>query len=152
VYNLSNLQDKYIHLTNDAVQKKSEEYGKHENGNKVSLVEFSKYLENNHKVQFDPLFQTMKSIARTSIESVYYKIDPNRINNTFEVFGLDFMIDTQFDVYLIEINTNPDITACCQLLLKLMSHLVENILRITVDTIFPPPHIINSPFKKPYIP
>ena len=39
--------------------------------------------------------------------------DINRLNNTFEVFGLDFMIDSNFNVFLIEINTNPDITACC---------------------------------------
>ena len=29
-----------IHLTNDAVQKKGEEYGKFENGNKVKLQNF----------------------------------------------------------------------------------------------------------------
>jgi hypothetical protein len=32
---LKNLQNKMIHLTNDAIQKKSEEYGKFEGGNKV---------------------------------------------------------------------------------------------------------------------
>ena len=38
-YNLCNLS-KYIHLTNDAVQKQSEDYGKHEFGNKVSFSEY----------------------------------------------------------------------------------------------------------------
>ena len=33
-----------VHLTNDAIQKKSEEYGKFEGGNKISYKEFSKYL------------------------------------------------------------------------------------------------------------
>ena len=52
-----------IHLTNDAVQKKGEEYGKFENGNKVrldnvafinnlvfqlSFNEFQRYLDNQH--------------------------------------------------------------------------------------------------------
>lgn len=32
--------NKYIHLTNDAVQKKSEDYGRFEFGNKVSFVEY----------------------------------------------------------------------------------------------------------------
>lgn len=32
--------NKYIHLTNDAVQKQSENYGKHEFGNKVSFNEY----------------------------------------------------------------------------------------------------------------
>ncbi len=62
----------------------------------------------------------MKKIACIAIESVFISIDPNRLNNTFEVFGLDFMIDANFKVYLIEINTNPDITACCTLLQRLI--------------------------------
>jgi tubulin monoglycylase TTLL3/8 len=37
-----NLRDmnKFIHLTNDAVQKKSDDYGKHEFGNKVTFSEY----------------------------------------------------------------------------------------------------------------
>lgn len=38
-FNLKNL-NKYIHLTNDAVQKQSEDYGKFEFGNKVSFTEY----------------------------------------------------------------------------------------------------------------
>lgn len=34
-----------MHLTNDAVQKKLDEYGKFESGNKLSYQEFQKYLE-----------------------------------------------------------------------------------------------------------
>ena len=33
-----------IHLTNDAVQKKSEEYGKYESGNKVLMIDKSGLL------------------------------------------------------------------------------------------------------------
>ena len=34
-----------IHLTNDAIQKKGDEYGKFEKGNKLSFDELGKYLE-----------------------------------------------------------------------------------------------------------
>ena len=34
-----------IHLTDDAVQKKGEEYGRFEKGNKISYSEFQKYLD-----------------------------------------------------------------------------------------------------------
>ena len=34
-----------VHLNNDAVQKKGDEYGKFEQGNKLSLEEFQKFLE-----------------------------------------------------------------------------------------------------------
>ena len=36
-YNIKNEKNRLIHLTNDAVQKKSEDYGRFEQGNKVSL-------------------------------------------------------------------------------------------------------------------
>lgn len=39
-FSLTNLHNKYIHLTNDAVQKKSEEFGKYETANKISYADF----------------------------------------------------------------------------------------------------------------
>ena len=59
-FNLSNLSNKIIHLTNDAIQKRFDGYGKFENGNKVyffiyyiniiklSYSDFNKYLSLNH--------------------------------------------------------------------------------------------------------
>ena len=44
-YDLHNLQDKRVHLTNDSVQKSTDLYGKYEPANKVSFTEFQKYLE-----------------------------------------------------------------------------------------------------------
>ena len=37
-YSLKNLENKLIHLTNDAIQKKADHYGKFENHNKVPFV------------------------------------------------------------------------------------------------------------------
>jgi D-alanine-D-alanine ligase-like ATP-grasp enzyme len=34
-------------------------------------------------------------------------IDPARLANNFELFGMDFMIDSSLEVWLIEINSNP---------------------------------------------
>ena len=39
-FNLRNPDDRMVHLTNDAVQKKCEDYGKFEPGNKLSYSEF----------------------------------------------------------------------------------------------------------------
>lgn len=47
-FTLKNLKNRFIHLTNDAVQKKSEDYGKYENGNKISFSDFQKYLDNSY--------------------------------------------------------------------------------------------------------
>jgi tubulin---tyrosine ligase len=39
-FDLSNLQSRFIHLTNDAVQQNSEDYGKFESANKLSINDF----------------------------------------------------------------------------------------------------------------
>lgn len=39
-FSLNNLSNRYVHLTNDAVQKKCEDYGKFEGGNKLSVQDF----------------------------------------------------------------------------------------------------------------
>ena len=39
-FNLKQLGNKYIHLTNDAVQSKGDDYGKFEAGNKLSYADF----------------------------------------------------------------------------------------------------------------
>jgi len=46
-FNVNNLNNKFIHLTNDAIQKYSDDYGKFENANKLSFQDFDKYFENN---------------------------------------------------------------------------------------------------------
>lgn len=44
-FDLQNLDDKYIHLTNDAIQKNADDFGKFESGNKMSFQDFNKYLQ-----------------------------------------------------------------------------------------------------------
>ena len=39
-FDINNLHDRLIHLTNDAVQKRDKNYGKYEIGNKMSYQEF----------------------------------------------------------------------------------------------------------------
>ena len=52
-YNLAEgkLNNKLIHLTNDAVQKKADDYGKHEMGNKISFKDYQTYLNENHSTK-----------------------------------------------------------------------------------------------------
>ena len=47
----------------------------------------------------------------------------------FEIYGLDFMIDELFKVYLIEVNTNPDISTCTPVCARVIPPMVENAVR-----------------------
>ena len=48
IIDLENLDDKFIHLTNDAIQKQGEDFGKFENCNKLSYSDFQRYLNQYH--------------------------------------------------------------------------------------------------------
>ena len=48
MFDLGNLNSRYVHLTNDAVQINSEDYGKFENGNKLSINDFQRFLDLNY--------------------------------------------------------------------------------------------------------
>lgn len=49
----------------------------------------------------------MKDLIIDSINSVKTSLNPNKRKNVFELFGYDFLIDEDFRLWLIEINTNP---------------------------------------------
>ena len=46
-YDIEEIGNPMIHLTNDAIQKGNAGYGKHEEGNKISYAEFQRYLDSN---------------------------------------------------------------------------------------------------------
>jgi hypothetical protein len=39
-FNLKTLENKFIHLTNDAIQQTATDFGKYESGNKLSFLDF----------------------------------------------------------------------------------------------------------------
>lgn len=49
------------------------------------------------------------------------------------------MIDEHFKTWLLEINTNPSLTIASPLMSRLLPALIDNVLKIAIDPIFPPP-------------
>jgi D-alanine-D-alanine ligase-like ATP-grasp enzyme len=65
--------------------------------------------------------------------SVRKKIDPFRRKHCFEMFGYDFILDEDFNMWLIEINTNPCIEESSELLKVYLPRMIEDMLRLTID-------------------
>lgn len=86
----------------------------------------------------------MERLVTDTFRAVYNKIDTKRNQNGFEIFGYDFMIDENFKVYLIEVNTNPSLEICCPLLARIIPELLENSFRIVLDPIYQPPFLITE--------
>ena len=89
------------------------------------------------------LFPGMERLVADSFRAVHNKIDRGSIENTFEIFGYDFMIDSSFRVYLIECNTNPCLEINCPLLARIIPELLDNSLRIALDPIYQPSFMLD---------
>ena len=78
----------------------------------------------------------MQGIVRKTFNAVRKQIDPNRRKNCFELFGYDFILDEDFNLWLIEVNTNPCLEESSSLLKMLLPRMIEDMLQLTVDKLF----------------
>eukprot|EP01022_Parablepharisma_sp_SALTPOND_P019602 TRINITY_DN337_c0_g1_i1.p1 TRINITY_DN337_c0_g1~~TRINITY_DN337_c0_g1_i1.p1 ORF type:complete len:1075 (+),score=98.46 TRINITY_DN337_c0_g1_i1:2250-5474(+) len=150
-FSLKSLGSKIVHLTNEAVQKKYDEFGKFEPGNKLTYADFQRYLEAAYPDVsvnfFTDLLPQIKKLVIDSFRATHGKLDPMGRQHTFELFGYDFMIDSDFHVYLIEANINPCLEIMSPVTARIVPAMVDNALRIAVDPIFQPPSDLSSTKK-----
>jgi hypothetical protein len=128
-YDLRNLENRLVHLNNDAVQKHGKNYGKTEVGNKLTLDALCK------KLKKDPLqiIEEIRSKTAVVFHNASQKLNPRNLPTCFEVVGFDWMIDAHGRVFLIEANTNP----CLELVSSWLAHVIPAMLdgafALTVD-------------------
>ena len=79
----------------------------------------------------------MKHLIQKSMFSVRKTIDPFKRRYCFELFGYDFILDEDFNTWLIEVNTNPCLEESSQLLKDMLPRMVEDMFKLTIDQIFP---------------
>jgi len=51
----------------------------------------------------------------------------------FEIFGYDFIIDENYQPYLLEINTNPGLEISSPLIEELLPRMIDDALKLTID-------------------
>ena len=66
------------------------------------------------------------------------QMNPSKRKHCFEFLGYDFLIDEDFRVWLIEVNTNPYIGIPNEFIADLLPNMLDDMLRITVDPVYPP--------------
>ena len=97
-FSLEDCGNSFVHLTNDAIQVHCDNYGKYEDGNKLSYDTFQKYLDVNYPdKKYDlnsQIIPKLKKVSLDSIKATYARLGKWKTGApTFELFGLDFMID-----------------------------------------------------------
>ena len=105
-YDMKN-ENNYVHLTNNCLQQHGDNYGKHEDGNTLSFEVFQKYLDEKFpqynldvRTHFVP---RMHDLIIDTILSSKKQFTAMYRENTFELFGFDFLIDEDFRTWLIEV-------------------------------------------------
>ena len=79
---------------------------------------------------------TMKSLIMRSMLATRKLIDPARRRSCFELFGYDFIIDEDFNTWLIEVNTNPCIEESSSILKAFLPRMIDEMLKLRFDTFY----------------
>ena len=72
----------------------------------------------------------MKESIWISLLSVKKKLNSENRKHCFEIFGYDFIMDSDLNVWLIEVNTNPCLEESSPLLEMLIPRMVGEIYSI----------------------
>ena len=143
--------DPSVHLTNNAVQKHAEGYGRFEEANQLSFGQFQDYLSDSGS-QFDffrDCLPQMKAVARHTLLAARRKLASTEGRLGFELFGFDFMLDADFNTWLIEVNTNPCIEESSEMLRHYLRRMLDDMMKLELDPIFPKPSKPLNPSSKP---
>ena len=133
-YNINDLNNIYGHLTNNSIGKHSENFGKNSlfEGDMWELEKFKEFLMNKYnKDCWNEIRSKIKNIVITSFESARYEMEYRC--NSFELFGYDFMIDEDLNVYLIEVNGSPAMGYTTKVTEKLVKEMSDDLLKVIVD-------------------
>jgi hypothetical protein len=85
------------------------------------------------------LCEDMKLVVIKTIDAVKRKLNSENRKHCFEIFGYDFLIDQDFSVWLIEVNTNPCIEESSSILKILLPRMIDDAFKLTIDKVFPNP-------------
>ena len=137
-YNTKNLQDKLVHLTNNALQKYSNTYSAEDTLR--TTAELERVVQESHpEYRFTETWGQICEIAKLVLQAGGSQLNANNKNKSFEIFGMDFMMDSKLKVWLIEINSNPSISTSGSLLSSLIPRMLDDAFKLTIDQLFPEP-------------
>uniref|UniRef100_H2Z4P6 Uncharacterized protein n=1 Tax=Ciona savignyi TaxID=51511 RepID=H2Z4P6_CIOSA len=135
-FSLKNL-DQSIHLCNYSVQKNVDVDSNRSPllpaENMWSCTEFKEYLRsrNCHTLWDDLVFPGMKKaiihICQTAQDVVEYR------KGSFELYGADFMLDENYNPWLIEVNSSPTMSRSTAVTSRLCASVQEDTMKVILD-------------------
>jgi len=133
------LSNRYVHLTNQSIQKKNPEYGENAwaDCNMWANDTFKEHLKGLvGEDEIDNVWKKMLSqIDRIVVDSL--KGCSDVIDNrpaSFELYGYDLMIDEDFRPWLIEVNSSPDMSKNAPILKKIVFEAVDDLVGVVTNS------------------
>lgn len=107
------------------------------------------YPNLNYSVR-EKLMKDLKKIIKISMKACRMRLKLRNIKYCYEIFGYDFILDSNLKPYLLEVNTNPGMEESSPICDELIPRMIEDSLRLTLDPIFSEDDInpSNSPNTK----
>ncbi|ESO08908.1 hypothetical protein HELRODRAFT_74190 [Helobdella robusta] len=133
-------EDLTVHLTNQFIQRKCPFYEVCKNETIWSFDKFNDYINktvvaNKGGVEIDWVYKTlwtkMKNIALFTYLSVKEKLQAKI--GYFDLYGLDFLIDNDLKVWLLEVNVNPCLATNCDYLKLIIPEIVHETISIALE-------------------
>nr|CCA23901.1 tubulintyrosine ligase family putative [Albugo laibachii Nc14] len=150
-YQVHDLSDPYVHLTNNSIQKQSDKFydvyttddGKMTvEGNMWHSDDFIRYLACRSSTRSDPDLENaniweeqiqaeMKRIVIYSLQCVQDLVQHRA--NSFELYGYDFMLDDKLAPWLIEVNSSPACDYSTPTAQRYVETGLADIIKVVVD-------------------
>ena len=134
-YDVENLDNNYSHLANNSIAKYAREKPNafEIEGNMLFIEEFQEYLldQNSRDVYEEEIEPKLKNVIINSLESVQDTFEYKK--GCFELYGFDIMVDTDFNCWLIEVNSSPAMDYSTHVTEKLVKQCLEDTVKVIVD-------------------
>ena len=129
-YIIDDLNNIYSHLTNNSIAKHSEQYKKEKNfeGDMWTCFDFAKYIG---QEKWDEIHEKIKNAIICSFYAIHQEIIQR--TNSHELYGYDFMIDENYNVYLIEVNASPALDYSTKITEMLVKDMVKDLIELVID-------------------
>ncbi|XP_050362260.1 tubulin glycylase 3A-like isoform X1 [Nymphalis io] len=136
IFSLSNYHES-VHLTNNAVQTKYKNNGDRDKAlpdeNMWDCHTFKAYLRQIGKYEMwdSKIYPGMKQCLIGAMLASQETMDKRQ--NSFELYGADFMLTEDFTPWLIEINSSPDLAPTTSVTARLCPQCLEDVIKVVLD-------------------